>query len=508
LVLEIEGKTMSYSALEKISYRLSQLGHAGAMLGWDQQVMMPAKSNEVRGKAMAELSVLSTEIIQDPKLADLFDAAESQTDLEDWQKANLREMKEGWKKANAIPKELVEAKALTTNEAEHAWRTLRAENNWKDFEPHLQKVFDLCKEEAQALDSALKEEKGYVNAYEALLDIYDPGTRLARVDSVFGELKQELPSLLNEVLEKQKQAGHPVKQSTQVPAEKQKALAKEIMSVLGFDFEAGRLDEAMHPFSGGVSDDSRITTRYSEDNVVEGLMGIIHETGHSRYETGLKKEWRHKPIGESMGMGVHESQSLFFEMQMGRSAPFIKAIAPLIQSHLGDDPAFAADNLLKLYTHVEPGLIRVNADEVTYPLHVILRYELERDLILGKAEVKDIPERWNDAMQTYLGLNTEGNYKDGPMQDVHWPAGAVGYFPSYTLGAMTAAQLHGALIKAVPNAPELIGKLELQPIFNWLSANIWEKGRSLSYDDLMVEATGETLNSTFFLDHVRSRYLG
>ena len=497
---------MSYASLEKTFYRLSQLSHAGSMLGWDQQVMMPAKSNEARGMAMAELQVLSTEIIQQPELTDAFAAADEES-LEQWQQANLREMREHWKKANAIPKQLVEAKALITNECEYAWRTLRADNNWKDFEPKLQKVFDLCKEEAQALDSALAEEKGYVNAYEALLDIYDPGTKLERVDSVFGELKQELPSLLQQVLEKQKQEGHPIKQSISVDKDKQIALAKELMSTLGFDFEAGRLDEAAHPFSGGTSDDSRITTRYSTTDVVEGLMGIIHETGHSRYETGLKKEWRHKPIGQSMGMGVHESQSLFLEMQMGRSGAFINAIAPMVQKHLGSDPAFEASNLRKLYTHVEPGLIRVNADEVTYPLHVILRYELERDIILGKADVKDIPDRWNDAMKNYLGLNTEGNFKDGPMQDIHWPAGAVGYFPSYTLGAMTAAQLHASLVEAVPNAPELIAQLQLEPIFEWLSANVWEKGCSLNYDELMVQATGETLNSKFFLDHIRSRYL-
>ena len=498
---------MSYTTLQKTFFRLSQLEHAVSILGWDQQVMMPPKSNEGRGQAMAELEVLWTEIIQAPELTDAFASAGEDKELESWQRANLREMRETWKKANAIPKELVEAKALATNECEHAWRTLRGENNWKDFEPQLQIVFDLCKEEAQALDAALSEEKGYVNAYESLLDIYDPGTKLERVDSVFAELTQKLPELLAQVREKQKRDGHPIKQTAKVSNAQQKALGEEIMTILGFDFDAGRLDEAAHPFSGGTSDDRRITTRYSATDAVEGIMGTIHETGHSRYETGLKKEWRNMPIGKSMGMGVHESQSLFFEMQMGRSAPFINAIAPLVQKHLGNDPAFETNNLQKIYTHVEPGLIRVNADEVTYPLHVILRYELERDIILGKADVKDIPDRWNEATKKYLSLNTEGNFKDGPMQDVHWAAGAVGYFPSYTLGAMTAAQLHAAILMAIPNTPDLIASLELQPIFDWLSANIWQKGCSLSYDDLMVEATGETLNSQYFLDHVTNRYL-
>lgn len=497
---------MSYAVLEKTFHRLAQLEHAGAMLGWDQQVMMPSKGNAARGEAMAELDVLATEIIQQPEMADAFANAETET-LESWQQANLREMREHWKKANAIPKDLVEAKALITNETEYAWRSLRGENDWKSFEPQLKKVFDLCREEAQALNDALKDEKGYVNSYEALLDIFDPGTRLSRVDSVFTELKRELPALLPQIMEKQRADGLPVKQSNPVPKTKQIGLAREIMSVLGFDFEAGRLDEAVHPFSGGTSDDSRITTRYSDTDVVEGLMGIIHETGHSRYETGLNKAWRGQPIGQSMGMGVHESQSLFFEMQLGRSKPFIHAIAPLVQKHLGNDPAFDAENLHKLYTRVEPGLIRVNADEVTYPMHVILRYEIERDIILGDARVSDIPELWNEKMKAYLGLDTVGNFTDGPMQDVHWAAGAVGYFPSYTLGAMTAAQLHHALVQAIPDAADRVGRLDLEPLFSWLSENIWQKGCSLSYDQLMTDATGETLNPHFFLDHIRSRYL-
>lgn len=499
---------MSYQKLSKIFHRLSQLEHAGAMLGWDQQVMMPPKGNAARGEALAELSVLSTEIIQDPALAEQFERAEAQApSLEGWQQANLREMKEQWKKANAIPKALVEAKALTTNDCEHAWRSLRSANDWQSYEPKLKQVFDLCREEAQALNEALSVEKGYVNAYEALLDIYDPGTRLVRVDSVFNELKTELPALLPEIMAKQKADGLPIRQQAPVAKSDQIELAKDIMSTLGFDFEGGRLDEAAHPFSGGVSTDSRVTTRYSDTDVVEGLMGIIHETGHSRYETGLNPAWRSQPVGQSMGMGVHESQSLFFEMQMGRSAPFIGAIAPKVRHHLGNDPAFEAENLRKLYTQVQPGLIRVNADEVTYPMHVILRYEIERDIILGYAEVKDIPEMWNAKMQTYLGLDTTGNFKDGPMQDVHWSAGAVGYFPSYTLGAMTAAQLHAAMIRSVPDAPDRIAALDLNPVFDWLSENVWLKGRTLSYDALMTEATGETLNSRYFLDHIRARYL-
>ncbi|MFQ3229769.1 carboxypeptidase M32 [Reinekea sp.] len=500
---------MSYSTLEKTFYRLAQLEHAGAMLGWDQQVMMPSGGNDSRGRALAELDVLNTEILQAPALADAFAQAEQdKANLNDWQLANLKQMRSHWKQATSVPKDLVEAYAMATNECEYAWRSLRTDNNWTDFEPLLQKVFDLTKEKAQALNNALGAERGYANDYEALLDIFDPGTTMSRIDPVFAQLKEAIPGLLTQITEKQNAASPIIQPSAPVDKAKQIALAKELMSNLGFDFNHGRLDEAAHPFSGGVSDDSRITSRYDENNVIEGIMGVIHETGHSRYETGLPKDWRFQPVGQAMGMGVHESQSLFFEMQLGRSAPFIDAIAPIVKKFSGNEAAYQADNMRKMYTHVKPGLIRVNADEVTYPLHVILRYELERDIILGRASVSDIPERWDESMSRYLGLDTKGDYKNGPMQDVHWPSGAVGYFPSYTLGALNAAQLHEAMLKQIPNAPQLVASLDLEPIFDWLATNIWSKGSSLSYDELMVQATGETLNPAYFLNHINSRYLG
>lgn len=499
---------MSYEILEKTFYRLAQLDHAGAMLGWDQAVMMPPAGNESRGRALAELQVMTTEILQDPALQDhmqraLADAAS----LPPWQQANLREMVNDIKSANAIPKELVEATVLATNECEHAWRSLRPANDWQTFEPMLTKVVDLTRETAQLRRAALADEKGLVSDYEALVDIYDPGTRLAVIDPVFDRLKADLPTLLQEITARQTRAPAPLQPQSTIDKHRQIALSRELMSILGFDFERGRLDETAHPFSGGVSDDSRVTSRYVESNVFEGIMAIVHETGHSRYESGLNPAWRYKPVGGSMGMGVHESQSLFFEMQIGRSRPFVQAIAPIIRKHFGNDPAFSPDNLYACYTRVAPGLIRVNADEVTYPLHVIARYEIERDLINREVKVADIPELWNAAMDQYLGLDTRGNHKDGAMQDIHWPSGAIGYFPSYTLGAINAAQLYRAMLRDIPDVSGCIGNLTLTPIFEWLSERVWRHGRLYSYDELMKRATGETLNADHFLSHLRARYL-
>lgn len=498
---------MSYGLLEKTFYRIAQLNHATAMLGWDQQVIMPPKSNEARGRAMAELAVLKAEILQDAALKDAFDSAEEhQQELTNWQRANLREMRNEWLSARAIPTDLVEALSTASNACEHAWRTFRPENNWRDFEPLLAQVFSLTKEKAEALKEVLGEQKGYTTQYDALLDIYDPGIRMHRIDPIFARLKQELPTLVEQAILKQQGHPPPLLQLNKVSKAAQISLARHLMTVLGFDFDAGRLDEAAHPFSGGVSEDTRITSRYDESNLLDGLMAIIHETGHSRYETGLNKQWRHQPVGRAMGMSVHESQSLFFEMQLGRSQPFVDALAPLIQQYVGSDAAFSTHNLYVLNTQVQTSFIRVNADEVTYPLHVILRYELERDIILGKTSVREIPDRWNDAMQQTMGLSTVGDYRNGPMQDIHWPAGAIGYFPSYTLGAMTAAQLYRAMNRDIPRLADQVNSLKLEPLFNWLSQRVWQKGRLLPYDDLMIEATGETLNPDYFLQHLRHRY--
>ncbi|ELU06009.1 hypothetical protein CAPTEDRAFT_127783, partial [Capitella teleta] len=272
----------------------------------------------------------------------------------------------------------------------------------------------------------------------------------------------------------------------------------------------GRLDVSTHPFCGGVSEDVRMTTRYSEDNFVEALMGIIHETGHARYNQSLPTD-RALPVSSYRSMGIHEGQSLFFEMQLGRSPAFLSLIQPLIVEHLCDGkqpPYMALDNLEKIYTEVHPCFIRVDADEITYPAHIILRYEIERDLIEGNIEVDDIPELWQQKMKDYLGLDVAGDHQNGCMQDIHWPMGAFGYFPSYTLGAMVAAQLFATQKKAMPDIEAQIQNGNLSPTFDWLKTNIWSQGRKYSTAELMTRATGKPLTASYFKNHLKERYLG
>jgi carboxypeptidase Taq len=280
------------------------------------------------------------------------------------------------------------------------------------------------------------------------------------------------------------------------------------MKLLGFDFEGGRLDVSVHPFCGGVPEDVRITTRYSEDDFARSLMAVIHETGHARYEQGLPRETLGQPVGRARSAGIHESQSLAFEMQVARHPAFLRRIGPLIREHLGDQPALSDDNLIRRYRSVMPGLIRVEADELCYPAHIILRFEIERALVDGEIEPEDIPALWDGKMRDYLGLDTRGNFRDGCMQDVHWAEGLMGYFPSYTLGAMCAAQYFAAMRRATPDLDERIGAGDLRPVIDWLRANIWQQGSRHETDELLQRATGEALNPAHFRAHLEARYLG
>ncbi len=490
----------AYTALTNTFTRLYRLGHLGAVAGWDQAAMMPPKGNEARGAALAELQVLLHQTITHPNLAEQLQAAALEP-LDQASLANLREMRRDWQVSNLLPERLVQAQALAGSRCEHAWRTQRKQNDWAGFLGNFREVVALAREQAQILSQA----QG-VSPYDALMDMFEPGTRSADIDRIFGDVKTWLPDLVQQVLAKQQ--GEPV-----LPAqgpfatEQQRALGVEIMGLLGFDFDGGRLDVSTHPFCGGVPEDVRITTRYTEDDFMRSLMGIVHETGHARYEQNLPRETLALPVGRARSMGIHESQSLSFEMQLGRSPAFLALIAPRVKKHLGDQPAFAPDNLARLYTRVQPGFIRVDADELTYPAHVILRYEIERDLMNGQIEPEDIPALWDEKMAQYLGLDTLGNFQNGCLQDIHWTGGAFGYFPSYTLGAMYAAQYFATMRRSMPDLDARIAAGDLSPVFDWLKANIWTQASRWPTAELVQRATGEPLNPAHFKAHLQRRYL-
>jgi carboxypeptidase Taq len=284
------------------------------------------------------------------------------------------------------------------------------------------------------------------------------------------------------------------------------------MARVGFDFAHGRLDQSHHPFCGGVPSDVRITTRYEEQNFQKSLMGVMHETGHAKYEQNLPRAWLEQPVGAARGMSLHESQSLLQEMQVCRSAEFLQFMASFLRDAFPDavartPAAFELENLSRLSTRVRRDLIRVDADEVTYPCHVIIRFEIERSLIEGRLTVRDIPEAWDHGMTSLLGLRTGDNHRDGCMQDVHWPAGLFGYFPTYTLGALTAAQLFRAMRRDLPNLLRDIGSGDFAPMNSWLRDKVWSQGSLYDTETLVERASGEPLGTRSFREHLEQRYL-
>jgi carboxypeptidase Taq len=490
----------AYAELTRIHTRLYRYHHLSAIVGWDRNAMMPPKGNEARAAAEAELSALIHRTRTGPRLQALIEGA-AQEPLDDLARANLREIRRDWREANALPASLVEAKTLAGARCEHAWRRQRQANDWKGFLENFREVVRLSRQEAQRL----AEDTG-LSRYDALMDRFEPGVRAADIDRIFGDVRTWLPDLINRAQAKQA-ADTVIAPAGPFPVAAQRALNREVMAVLGFDFAGGRLDESAHPFSGGVPEDLRLTTRYSEEDFSRSLLGTIHETGHARYEQNLPRAWLGQPVATARSYGVHESQSLSFEMQLARSRAFVGVLAPLLVKHFGDQPAFEPDNLYRLWTRVKRGFIRVDADEVTYPAHVILRYEIERALVEGDIEPDDIPALWDEKMQQLLGLDTRGNYKDGCLQDVHWSDGSFGYFPSYTLGAMYAAQWFAAIRRETPDLDARIAQGDLQPVFDWMGHNIWSQASLWPTPELVQRASGEALNPQHFRRHLEQRYI-
>ena len=493
----------AYTELETKACEIARLAEIQAITDWDEACMMPSGGGDSRSQAMATLTGIIHERLTDPEIGALLNRARADGDpLDTWQSANLSAMEKSYVEATAVPAELVRAERMATLKCEQTWRQARAANDWSTIRPLLEEVVNLARQHADALADAMSLER-----YDALLETYEPDLRCADIEPIFEDLKSFLPDVLDKVLAKQPQ---PLSLTGPFPIASQRQLCEQAMQILGFDFNRGRFDVSHHPFCGGVPDDTRITTRYDEASFLESLMAICHETGHALYQQGLPVAWRQQPVGDSLGAAIHESQSLLMELQVCRSREFIAFLAPVIRASFSrdsDDPAWSADNLYQHATRVKKGFIRVDADEVTYPLHVILRFELERQLLDGSLTVANLPEAWNDAMERYLGLSTKGDDANGCMQDVHWYAGLFGYFPTYTLGALAAAQWSATAKAADPQIVPAIAEGNLQPLLTWLRKQIHCQGRKVHMQQLLEKVTGSPLDAGHFKRHLQTRYL-
>lgn len=492
----------AYRALHERFARIATVQEASAMLGWDASAMMPPGGAAARGDQLAVLAGIAHGMLVAPEVAGWLDDAEGTAPDAEWDAANLRLMRHAHTRATALPAELVEAQTRANSACEQIWREARKQSDFAMVAPALTEVVRLVRDCAAAWAPALG-----LSPYDALMDGFQRGIGAADVAPVFADYEAFLRRTLPLIEERQAAQPAAIRPQGPFPIAAQQALCQSLSQRAGLDYAHARLDQSAHPFSGGTPTDSRITTRYDEADFTQALMGVMHETGHAMYERHLPEAWARQPVGEAAGMAAHESQSLIVEMQACRSDAYLGWIAPLLHQTFGGDAApYQPANLARIWRHVERGFIRVDADEVTYPAHVILRFRLEQALIAGDLAVADIPGAWNDGLHALLGI-TPPDDRRGCLQDIHWYDGGFGYFPSYSLGAMAAAQLMAAARRAAPDMDAAFAQGDISPLTGWLRANVHAQGSRLGFNDLLRAATGKRLDPADFQAHLTARYL-
>ena len=496
-------KFSAYERLHQRFERMATIHEASAMLGWDASAMMPTGGGQARGDQLAVLASLAHGLLIEPAVADdLLEAEDDKQQLGLWQATNLKLMRQAHIRAVALPADLVEAQARANSACEKIWRQARQTSDFALVRPALQEVVRLVRLQAQALGEALS-----LTPHDALMDGFQPGIYGADVKPVFDRYKIYLKDALPQAEALQARRPAPVMPQGPFPVALQETLCRNLSQRAGLEADHSRLDRSTHPFCGGISTDVRITTRYDESNFAKSLLGVMHETGHALYERGLPADFARQPIGYAAGMAAHESQSLIVEMQACRSDAYLGWLGQELHATFNGDAApYQADNLGRLWRRIERGFIRVDADEMTYPAHVIMRFELEQALIAGDLQVADLPSAWNEALHALLGI-TPPDDAHGVLQDIHWYDGMFGYFPSYTLGAMAAAQLMKAARHRVGGLDTALSQGDFGPLLGWLRQNIHSHGSLLGFNDLMRQATGKPLDPADFEAHLNARYL-
>jgi carboxypeptidase Taq len=491
-----------YEQLEQEFRRLHAFRGTLALLRWDAAVTMPRGSADVRGEQLAALETECHALLTSPRVTRLLERAEaSRQGLGDWKLANLREMRRQRDHAIATPPSLVSRLARSVAKAQAKWREACDKNDFSVLAPALEEVVKLTRNRAAMLGQSLG-----LDPYDALADEFTPGLRSSEIGATFATLSRRLPTLVGEAIDVQ--LSRPV---LTIPgrfsAAKQRALCIEVMKSLGFPFDRGRFDEADRAFTEGVPGDIRVTTRIDPRDPFAGLLGALHETGQALYDLGLPPEWRDQPVGQELGMAVEESQSLLLEMIVGRSRAFVTYLRPLLERHYGvTGPEWSEENLYRRLNTVTRGPIRMDADELTYQAHIIVRYELEQRLLSGDLPVRDLPGAWNELMDHRLGICPASD-NDGCLQDGHWALGSFGYFPSYGIGAVVAAQLWESLREDVQGVEKQIAKGEFGPALSWLGENVHALGAKLAVPDLVKHATGKPLSAAAYLRYLERKYL-
>ncbi|GAA4460946.1 carboxypeptidase M32 [Nemorincola caseinilytica] len=489
-----------YEEYVQLLQKAADINNAAAVLGWDQETYMPPKGAAFRGRQLATLASLSHELVTSPRMSELLAQLRTDKGLDELQKANVLRSNEDHDKNSKLPPAFVEELSLLTSECFNAWIEARRQNDFGIFAPSLTKMVALKRRQAELY--------GYkAHPYDALVDEYEPGANVAMLDRLFDGIKQQLPPILATI-----KAAPQVNDDLfyrHYPRQQQWDFSVAVLKTMGYDMEAGRQDISEHPFSTSFAPtDVRVTTRVDEHNYASLLWSTIHEGGHALYEQGLPEEQYGLPLGAAASLGIHESQSRLWENCVGRSEAFWQYFYPQLQAVFPQQLAdVTATDLYKACNKVEPSLIRTEADEVTYHFHVLIRYEIEKQLIEGTLQVADLPAAWNEAYQKYLGI-TPPDHKTGVLQDVHWSHGSFGYFPTYTLGSFYAAQFYIKAQEAIPTLLTDIAAGKTSDLLAWLRTNIHRHGRRYYSDELCELVTGKRLDPTYFLNYIKQKYTG
>lgn len=494
-----------YTELTTLLREAATLGSVSALLGWDQETYMPAGGAPARAEQSSLLARIQHEKRTASRVGELIAACEEDASLNDDTTdtgANLRQIRRDFDKATKVPGDLIGELARAGSEAQEHWKRARAEDDFDGFAPALSNMMDLSKRKAECLGVPSDGE-----LYDALLDEYEPDARASEIEAVFNPLRERLSAFIADVSEN----GTPPRTdfiARSNPASKQHAFGQEVIAALGFDRVTGRLDTTTHPFCSGLAaGDTRLTTRYSEDNFADALSSTMHECGHGLYEQGLPKSGPHAgtPLADSVSLGIHESQSRMWENFVGRSGPFWKWALPIAKKHFGSTlEDVDLETMIKAVNTCTPSLIRVESDEPTYNLHVMIRFGLERAMVRGDLSIQDLPGAWNDQYKELLGVTVPDN-KHGCLQDVHWSFGLIGYFPTYSLGNLYAAQFWETINEQIPDLDSQMARGEFETLLAWLRDHIHQHGRRYTAQQLCERATGKPLGADPLMRHLERR---
>lgn len=498
--LQSVGMSSAYLQLKSAMRSVSVIESIGAVLGYDERTVMPSTAAPIRAEQSSFIAELAHQRFTDPRIGEWLGIAETETPREPAdgdEQANLREWRRAYDRAVKLPGEFVAELAKTTSLAEHAWAEARKQSSFAMFQPWLEKIVNLKRREASYVGSASG------NPYDALLDTYEPGETSANVERVFASLRPRLVELLGRIVASPKKA--PVELlSRRFPIGRQQEFARDASRAIGFDLAAGRIDVSVHPFCSGIAPgDTRMTSRYHEQHFNDGFFGVLHETGHALYEQGLPKEERFgEPLAEAVSLGIHESQSRMWENLVGRSEPFWRFMFPKARTAFPETLRdVALEPWLFAINDVRPSLIRVEADELTYNLHIMLRFELEQAMIKGEIAPRDVVGEWNARFKSYLGLDVPDDAR-GCLQDVHWSAGLIGYFPTYALGNLYAAQFFEQARTELGDLDGSFARGEFAPLLGWLREKIHVHGRRYRAGELVQRVTGRPLDAEPLLRHL------